>query len=207
MSPRDKPFGSEDVRVDAVDALYRGFFDYDRLRLSHRRFAGGWSGPHERLLLRVPNAVAVLPYDPSCDTVVLIEQFRQGALDHPEGPWLLEAVAGLKEDGESDAAAARREVEEETGLAFKALVEAGVYLPSPGSTTERTACFCAWIEAPLSGGVHGLASEGEDIKTHVVAASEAFALVDEGLIAAANAVVPLRWLQLNRERLRQVWVD
>ncbi len=207
MNPRDKPFGKQDVRVEAVDPLYRGFFDYDRLRLSHRRFAGGWSGPFERLLLRVPNAVAVLPYDPIRDAVVLIEQFRQGALDHPEGPWLLEAVAGLKEDGESDAAAARREVEEETGLAFKALVEAGVYLPSSGSTTERTACYCAWVETPPAGGVHGLASEGEDIKTHIVATNEAFALVDEGLIAAANAVVTLRWLQLNRERLRAAWMD
>ena len=38
-------------------------------------------------------AVAALPWDPRSDRLVLSEQFRAGAIEAPEGPWLIEAVA------------------------------------------------------------------------------------------------------------------
>ena len=60
--------------------------------------------------------IVALPYDPARDLVVLVEQFRTGCVDHPGDPWLIEAVAGLVEDGEAPEAVARREVREETGL-------------------------------------------------------------------------------------------
>ena len=39
-------------------------------------------------------------YDPQRDEVVLLEQFRIGALDAPGGPWLVEIVAGVIDSGD-----------------------------------------------------------------------------------------------------------
>ena len=48
---------------------------------------------------------------------MLVEQFRAGCIDLPGEPWLIEAVAGLVETGETAEDVAMREVREETGLA------------------------------------------------------------------------------------------
>jgi ADP-ribose pyrophosphatase len=63
----------------------------------------------------------------------------------------------------------------------------------------------AEIAAPDEGGLFGAAHEGEDIRTQVIAAAEAFAMVRDGRITAANSVIPILWLELNRERLRREW--
>ncbi len=55
--------------------------EFDVLTLKHRLFEGGWSREVERELFVRPAAVAVLPYDPERGRVVLVEQFRVGALD------------------------------------------------------------------------------------------------------------------------------
>ena len=43
------------------------------------------------------------------DLVVLVEQFRTGCIDLPGEPWLIEAVAGLVEEGEAPEEVAARE--------------------------------------------------------------------------------------------------
>ncbi len=182
-----------------------GFFKLDLLRLRHERFDGGWSVPLRRELFLQREAVAALPYDPRRDRVVLIEQFRAGAIEAPEGPWLVEAVAGLREPGEDPEEVARREVAEETGLAVGRLERAGAYRSSPGATNELVHVYLAEVEAPAEGGIHGLAGEHEDIRSMVVTADEAFAWLETGRVTAATAVVPLLWLRVHRPRLRRLW--
>jgi ADP-ribose pyrophosphatase len=186
--------------------VYRGFFDFEVLKLQHRRFDGAMSDVVTREILHIPNAAAVLPYDPVTDELVLIEQFRTGALHHGEGPWLLETVAGLLEPGEDPVAAARREIVEEAGLEAGRLEPIGVYIASPGAVTERTTVFIAEVDSTKAGGVHGLAAETEDIMSHVVACRTAFAWLEDGRIVAANAVIALRWLQVHGPALRRRWL-
>ncbi|MBT8438448.1 MAG: ADP-ribose diphosphatase, partial [Gammaproteobacteria bacterium] len=69
------------------ESLYRGFFKLVGIELTHDLFEGGESPILRRELLDRGRAVAVLPYDPVRDEVVLIEQFRIGAGDDPSGPW------------------------------------------------------------------------------------------------------------------------
>ncbi|MFL5332857.1 MAG: NUDIX domain-containing protein [Geminicoccaceae bacterium] len=186
--------------------VHEGFYQLDVLELQHERFDGGWTGPLRRELLVQRRAVAVLPYDPEQDLVVLVEQFRTGCIDQAAGePWLIEAVAGLVEDGETAEQVAEREVREETGLAIGRLEHACRYHASPGGTSEQVQVFVAEIQAGAAGGVHGVAHEDEDIRTHVLPAEQAFAMVADGRIIAANGVIPILWLQLHRERLRRAW--
>ncbi|MBA3732659.1 MAG: ADP-ribose diphosphatase, partial [Gammaproteobacteria bacterium] len=79
---------------------YQGFFRLDVFRIRHALFNGGWSPTLTRELFRRSDGVAVLPYDPVRDRVLLIEQFRMGAIESPQGPWLTEIIAGSIEPGE-----------------------------------------------------------------------------------------------------------
>jgi len=88
-------YGIDDVDIIATSELYQGFFKMQEFRLKHRLMKGGWSQTLSRECLMRPPAVGVLLYDPYQDAVVLLEQFRIGALDYEAGPWLLELVAGL----------------------------------------------------------------------------------------------------------------
>lgn len=185
--------------------LFDGFYAFDQLVVRHEKFAGGWSPPLRRELLVQRNAVAVLPFDPRADVVVLIEQFRTGAIDAEDGPWLLEGVAGLCEPGETPEEVARREIREEAGLEAGRLARVGRYRSSPGGTSELVDVFVAEVTAPREAGVFGLDSEHEDIRTVPIAPEEAFAAVAEGRIVAATAVVPLLWLEAHRPRLRCEW--
>lgn len=65
---------------------FRGFYKLDKLRLRHELFAGGMGREISRELFVRHDAVCVLPYDPQRDEVVLIEQFRVGALDKVGNP-------------------------------------------------------------------------------------------------------------------------
>src|SRR3546814_8313561 len=74
------------------------------------------SGEISREVFERGHAAAALPYDPVRDEVVLIEQFRTGALAAGRGPWLTEVVAGMIEEGETPEAVVGREMREEAGI-------------------------------------------------------------------------------------------
>ena len=110
-------FGAQDVEVTDREASFNGFFAVETLGLRHRLFEGGWSQRFQRELFQRGDAVGVLPWDPVSDEVVLIGQFRVGAIRGDDSPWMLELVAGIVEPGESDALVAQREAEERPGAA------------------------------------------------------------------------------------------
>jgi ADP-ribose diphosphatase len=194
-----------DVEVIARRTVYSGYARIDELRLRHRRFGGGWGKEVVREVIERGRAVAVLPYDPQRDELVLIEQFRPGALDAGCPPWVVEVVAGIIGEGETAEEVARREAVEEAGVALGELVPICDALASPGILTERVAVFCGRADTAGAGGIYGLDHEGEDIRAFVVGFEAAMAMLAGGEIANMMAVVALQWLALNREMLRQRW--
>ncbi|SEQ89934.1 ADP-ribose pyrophosphatase [Nitrosomonas sp. Nm51] len=195
-----------DLQVLEQTVCYQGFFRIDRYRLRHRLFSGGWSQPIMRELFERGHAAAVLPYDPDRDEVILIEQFRIGAMRAPGGPWLLEIVAGIIEDGEQAEDVVKRESIEEAGCTVADLIPLYDYLVSPGGMTERVALFCGRVDTARAGGVFGVAHEGEDIRVHVVAYSTALQYLKSGRINSASAIIALQWLALNRDHVRMQWM-
>lgn len=182
--------------------VYQGFFKMFRLKLRHTLFKGGWSGELTRDLFHRGTCVAVIPYDPLNDTVVLIEQFRVGALKFKSDPWLLEIVAGAVEEGESPQQVAHREALEEAGCAIKALIRIGEFFTTPGGSSEKITLFCGIVDTDGLGGLHGLDEEDEDIRVEVVGFDQAWGYWENGVIDSAIPIVALQWLAMNRERLR-----
>ncbi len=76
----------DDVELITRDTLYKGFFRLEALELRHRLFEGGWSATMRREMHNRHDAVGVLLYDPERDALILVEQFRAGAIDDPHSP-------------------------------------------------------------------------------------------------------------------------
>jgi len=198
-------FSSKDVKVLQTRTLYDGFFKMVQYRLQHKLFAGGWSHELTRELFERGHAAVLLPYDPRRDEVVLVEQFRVGALATSDTPWLLELVAGMIEDGESAEEVVGREAHEEAGLEVGRMQHIISYLASPGGTSERLEVYAGEVNAANAGGLHGLADEGEDIRVLVVSREQAYHWVCEGKIENAASIIALQWLQLNYVQLQEKW--
>ncbi len=196
------PFTAADVELAERRCLHQGFFRLEELHLRHRLFEGGWSGRVVREVHHRHDAVGVLLYDVERDTVVLVEQFRAGALDDPHSPWKVEVVAGLVERGESAAEVARRETKEEAGCEVGELIELHTYYPSPGACDERVTLFCGLVDSRGLGGVHGLDEEHEDIRVHVLPFTRAWELLQAGRLDNAMCLIAFHWLAGERASLR-----
>ncbi|EGM79162.1 ADP-ribose pyrophosphatase, NudF [Rheinheimera sp. A13L] len=206
FKPENYPsFHSSDVKILDQNTVFQGFFRIDSYKIAHKLFNGGWSTEVKRELFERGHAVIVLPYDVKNDSLVLIEQFRIGALQNPNGPWLLEAIAGMIEPGESVEQVAMRESEEEAGLKLTEFWPMLSYQSSPGGCTERVYLVLARLEQKVETGVYGLASEQEDIKVHSLPRQVAMQLLQAGKIDNAATVIALQWLALNLAEVKQRW--
>jgi len=196
-----------DVEILSRETVYKSFTQVDVVKLKHRLFAGGISPVIQREMVIKPEAIGVLIYDSVLDAVLLIEQFRVGAL--PEtNPWQLEIVAGLVDgQGESLEAVAHREVQEEAGVTLSRLERVMTFLLSPGGSNERFTLFVGQADlSPVkTGDLHGLPEEGEDIRVNVMTTSKALNLLNEDILFNAPLLISLQWLGLNQKNLQTRW--
>lgn len=193
------------VEIESRMVCFQGFFRIEKFRLRHSLFKGGMSGTMSRELFERGHAVAVLPYDPVLDRVVLVEQFRIGALDSPHGPWLTEIVAGMISRGEVEEEVARREAEEEADCTLGELLPICRFYSSPGGCSESVMLFCGRVDAAKVGGVHGLEHEHEDIRVFTLPFAEAMEWLKTGKINSAAPIIALQWLALNKGRVAAMW--
>jgi len=183
--------------------LYQGFFSMLKYRLKHTLYQGGWSAVVSRELFHRGSCVAVIPYDPVLDQVVLIEQFRVGAIKTREIPWLWEIVAGAMEPGETAEDVAYRETREEAGCEIRELIRIGRFYPTPGGCSEDITLFCALVDSVGIEGTYGLEEEHEDILAMVLSFETAMQWMQDEKIVAAAPIIGLQWLALHRDKLRR----
>ena len=128
-----------------------------------------------------PDAVAIVPVD-EFGNVVMVRQYR-----HAAKRVLLELPAGKLERGEEPAAAAQRELREETGLAAGELRALGGFYAAPGFLTEYLHLFLArgLSPSPLR------PDPFEIVEVVRVPAAEARAMVAGGEIRDAKTIAGL----------------
>ena len=184
--------------------LHSGFLKVDSHVIRHESFNGGWCPEIVRERLEGLNAVSVLLYDPQLDQVVLVEQFRVGALGVAQEPWLLETIGGYRAPGELPEAVAKRETLEESGLEIEALQHICDFYVSPGVSSERIGLYCAKVDSSRAGGVHGLEHEGEEVRVVV----HKFEQAKQELFKRLNStsvIIAMQWLINNHEQIRGQW--
>lgn len=197
-------FETGDVEVIQRDTVFQGFYRLDRVRLKHRQFDGSMGPEISRELFVRPHAVGVLVIDPETSELLLIEQFRVGAMAD-KYPWQIEVVAGLVEPGESLEAVAIRETAEEAGVAISELEKVFEFMPSAGGSDERFTLFVAPANLSRAGGVHGVVEEGENIRVTVVSLNQALQWLAQGRINNAPCMLAVQWYAANRDRLKKKW--
>ena len=209
MTKRPRPAGPPahpDLALTKIEIGFSRFLQLDVVHFRHRLFSGEWSGERIYDVLRRGDAVAILLYDPDCDSVVLVEQFRLPALYARLSPWQIEPVAGLVDKDESYEAVARRESREEAGIEpIGDLIAIHRYMPSPGDSDEAVMLFCGRVDSRNAAGIHGLPEEHEDIRVVVKTIAELEAMVEAGQIETGHTLIGCYWLLRHRDRLRNQW--
>lgn len=199
-------FSLADTEILEQRSVFEGYFRVSQLVLKHRLFNGAWSQPVQREVFQRGDAVAVLPWDPVRDELVLVEQFRPGALRDAQSPWMLELIAGIVEPGEADLDVVHREAAEEAGCAFDHVEYICTFYPSAGACDEQIRLFIGRVTAAGIGEIHGLDSEHEDILVHGIPRAEAIALLDADRINNGHTLIALQWLARHGDALRERWL-
>lgn len=139
-----------------------------------------------REVVRQKPAVGIVAVDDDADrSVVLVRQFRA-----PLGDTLLEIPAGLLDvEGESELAAAERELAEEVGLAAESWRELTTFLNAAGSFDHRTTIYLARGLSEVDHDPQGIEEEAMTIER--LPFEEALRQVEAGEITDAKTVIGL----------------
>lgn len=184
------------IRILHTERLSGRWNRVDTTRLEYRRNDGRWQ-QMQRETVDHGHAAAVLLYDPARRTVVLLRQLRWAALSAGFDGLMVEVPAGLL-DGASPEDCVRAEAEQEVGYRVRQPRFVFDAFMSPGSLTERVACFVAEYDPAdrvASGG--GLEDEGEDIEVIELPFDEALAMVADGRICDAKTIMLLQHVALH----------
>jgi ADP-ribose pyrophosphatase len=132
----------------------------------------------DRDIIVHPGSVVVMPIFKD-GRVLLIRQYR-----HTVGEFLWELVAGRKEPNETPAAAARRELLEETGYTAKRLRKLMRIVPTPGFVKEWMWVFAA------EGLTEGAAQPEEDerITPRIFTTKQAEKMIERGTLRDAKSI-------------------
>jgi ADP-ribose pyrophosphatase len=193
------------VEIIGQSVAYAGFLHLAQYRV---RVATPGGGPGETLYrerIEGLRAAAVLPFDPANERIILVKQFRIGALGAPSGAWLLEPPGGLIDEGESPEAAARREAWEEAGCRLGPLAPILRCQTSPGVSDECVSLYCGAVDSDsvaTTGGRHG---EGEWTEVVNLDLDTAIRDLGRGMLTAATLIISVQWLAVNRRRLVDLW--
>lgn len=190
--PDDTP-----VRVLTTEILHRGWMTITRYTVER----DARDGTPQRLVREIEdhgNSAAVLPLDPQRGTVLLARQFRLAAHLSGHDGRLIEACAGLIDEGETPQAAALREAREELGVDLHDLrLVAGAFV-SPGASTEYARLFLARYTPADRVADGGGVDDGEDIEVLEMPLAEAVRAMAHGGIADAKTILLIQAAQLEQ---------
>mgnify|MGYP000022199331 CR=1 FL=1 len=198
------------AEIVSRETIHKQWSLFERVRFRSRLFNGEWSPETERDVIKPGpggQVVAILPYDPVRDVLVMNEEFRIGAQEAGLFPYLLEVCAGYMEKGESTQDAAFRELKEETALTPKRLEPVYTILPTAGMSTETINAFIGEVDSAAGQQHGGMANETEFIRTHVLPVSEVIAMMDANKVPNGIALVLLNWFARHHQALRQRWLE
>ena len=190
-------------QIEQQKTVFNGYFQIVKYWLKTSLFRGDWSESFTREVFERGHAIGVVPYDKKNNKLLLVEQFRPGAITTPFDPWVIEPIAGIIEAGEKLEDVVRREAMEEAGIKLDKVQQIYHYLVSPGGTSETLALYVAPCDLSnyQNHQVYGLQHEQEDIKVHLFSLQQAVAQVEQGKINNAMSIIAINWLEKHWQQL------
>jgi nudix-type nucleoside diphosphatase (YffH/AdpP family) len=179
---------ADPIRIVRREEVHRGWMTLTRYTLDFRRR----NGRNERVVREVEHhgdSAAVLPLDPERECVLLSRQFRLAAHLNGHDGRLIEACAGIIDEGETPEAAAQREAWEELGFAVRDLAVVTSTFVSPGASMERATLFAARYSPADRISEGGGVDAGEEIEVVEMPLSEAAAAIGHGRIVDAKTII------------------
>lgn len=187
------------VEIKKTRIIFDDIFKMEEAYLRYERFNGEMSEAVRRISLERGDSVSVIIRNLNTDRIILIQQFRYPSYTKGDG-WIIEAIAGMVDAGESPEASARREVQEETGLTVSKLELIATFYTTPGGSSERIFLYYSEVSGERAhySGMGGLLAEGEDIQVMELDLEEAIDMVRSGQIVDAKTIIGIFWLE-NRK--------
>ena len=173
------------INVTNIETLYQGKSLLQKVTYQQTT-SKGEEQTQSREVFRRPNATVILLHDKERRKVLLTEQVRIPVFLNQKTDHILEACAGLMDEGEMPEHGVIREVEEETGYRISHIQKIFEAYSSPGAYTECVHYFLGEYSPELKvneGG--GLEDEGEHIKIVELSFDEARELLSAGKIHVA----------------------
>lgn len=189
--PSDMP------RIVGRRSIFKGWNSFDIVTVEAADRDGALRR-HEREVIDHGEASVVLVVDQERRVAILVRQWRAPLIRDGGDPYLLEVCAGIVDPGETPEQAARREAEEEIGLAIGAMRKVGVVVPSAGTLTERMHLFIAEVlsaDRTAKGG--GNPHEGENIEVVEVPLAALFDRARRGEIDDAKTLLLVQRLMIE----------
>jgi nudix-type nucleoside diphosphatase (YffH/AdpP family) len=183
--------------VHSKKRVFDGFLKMDEAEVSYERLNGSMGKPVRRLCVERGDSVALIVYRRDTQAIILVRQFKYPTFEKGPG-WLIEAMAGSIDPGETPEAAAKRETLEEIGYAVENLEFIARFYVTPGGSSERIFLYYAEVGSAdkiAAGG--GVASEGEDIELIEFPMADLDRLLRE--VEDAKTLVGLYWLQKRNQ--------
>lgn len=184
MSKGSVNLSGGNIRIKSTEQLAKGFLKTERVTFQHTRFNGQESRDVVRERIVRGDAVHILLVDTENELICLTKQIRPCVLD-TDKPFMLEAVAGMIDKGESPVEAAIREAKEEVGVEVipdNVHVFGSPVFTAPGSLTERTTLMVGFTDLANVQEFGGMDDENEDIQVVVYDLNTFGDLITEGVV-------------------------
>ncbi len=181
---------NKEILSDNWYTLNKVTFDYTE--------ANGETARYDREVYDRGNGSTILLYNKAQGTVVLTRQFRMPTfMNGNDTGMLIEACAGLLDDGNAEDAI-RRETEEETGYKITEVRKIFESYMSPGSVTEILHFFVAEYEKEMKVSEGGGVDEGENIQVIEMPFKEAIRQMETGEIKDGKTMMLLQYAQIQQ---------
>ncbi|WP_157775301.1 NUDIX domain-containing protein [Hartmannibacter diazotrophicus] len=189
-----------DVSIASSRRIHSGWNRLDVLQLQYS--ADGEQRHITREVLDHGHAAAVLVYDTTRRTTVLVRQLRAGKFFAEGQGVLIEVPAGLIDAGETPEDAARREVGEEVGLKAGHLDFVVAAYSSASSLTERIWLYlCEVTIDPDAGIASGALDHDEDLEIVEMRLRDLGDHADAGEITDMKTLILVEALRRRRPEL------
>jgi len=185
------------VKIIGIKNLSNKHYKLDKVDFEYQTTNGSWQTQSRECYDRGDGA-AILLYNPTKKTVILIKQFRMPSyLNGNASGMMIEVCAGMLDEDHPEACIIK-EVEEETGFKISNPKKVFELYSTPGAVTEKIHYFIAEYSDDMKisdGG--GLEEEHEEIEVLEIDFETALKMVSKGEINDAKTVVLLQYAKLN----------